>query len=112
MYAMSLPNPPKPSYDQRVTLDGVDYILRMRWNQRGGWYCGLRDASSGEDIFSPQHISVDWDMLYGCTHERRPPGVLLATDTSGQKIAPGYRDMDQRVKLVYIPVDEIAGLVA
>lgn len=108
MYQISLPYPSKPDITQRVTLDGVDYLLRLRWNPRGGWYLGLSDAATEEPIFSPVKMRVQWDFLLNITDERCPPGMLIAYDQSNALVPPGYNDLGGRVILVYVPVAELA----
>lgn len=107
-FGISLPAP-VPTYTQRVTLDGVDYRLRMEWNSRSGWYIGLSDIVDDSPVFSPVRVRVGWDFLYGITDARRPPGMLWAWDSSGAMLPPGYQDLGpgRRVQLIYVPVDEL-----
>ncbi len=82
----------KPSFTQRVTLDGADYTLSFVWNMRSGWYLGL--AAGDTVLFHPRRLKVEVDML-DCVrwHPQCPPGYLLALDTTGARAAPGFDDL-------------------
>lgn len=106
MEFISLPSPPVPSYTQRVPLDGADYLIEIRWNQRDGWYIGLSDAA-GDRIASPRKMVNQWDLLAGVVDERKPPGKLVLFDSTGELDDPGYEDLDQRHFLCYITLAEV-----
>ncbi len=82
----------KPAFSQRVTLDGADYTLTFVWNMRSGWYMGV---TSGDTVlFEPRRLGVERDLL-DCVrwHEACPPGYLIAHDTTGAGLPPGYEDL-------------------
>lgn len=113
---IQLPTPPKPFYSQRVTLDGADFTLTFEWNMRSGWYLSMADAND-EVIFSGTKLVVNWNLLRTVTDERKPPGMLKLIDTAtdditGEAADPGYYDLDQRCKLIYLSADELAELIA
>lgn len=111
MLEITMPNPAKPSFTQRVALDGADYELAVEWNMRSGWYAKLTDPASEEVIFGAQRISADWNLLHGCTHDRRPPGILFVSDTSGTATDPGYEDLGQRCLFLYVEAEEVQELL-
>lgn len=99
-----------PFWTQRVELDGRDYVLAGDWNQREGkWYLSVRDPADNSLIHGPRKIVADWNLLRGCVDARRPPGVLLALDTSEQGSDPGFDELgpDRRVALTYTPASEL-----
>lgn len=104
------PKPAVPFFSQRVVLDGVEYILDIEWNQRKGWFFSLADAATEEPLITGKRMVVDWPLLYGCTDERKPPGVLMLIDASGQSRSAGYDDLDERCLIAYIPYDEAVEL--
>lgn len=97
---------PKPFYEFIVDLDGSDYLIRLEWNQRSGWYLGLSDAEASP-IFSPRKLVVDTNLLRTITDDRRPLGMLKLLDMSDQHLECGYEDLGQRCLLVYIPLAEV-----
>lgn len=108
-------------YDQVTTLDGRDYLLRCLFNEREGlWYLSMADVD-GTLIVAGIKIVVEWDLLRRLVGPARPPGILIARDTTspavdfeaGEKIGaldPGLEDLGGRVTLVYISADEVAEL--
>lgn len=105
-------------YRQTTTLEGRDYILRFLWNQReGSWFFSLFDADE-DPIVEGVKVVVGFSLLRLVTDERRPPGVLLAVDTTapvpdraaGEKVLaldPGIDELGERVLLLYFPTDEL-----
>ena len=105
-------DPEVARYTQSVALDGRDYELGLRWNQREKrWYFSLADQD-GTPIVSGRKVVADWDLLRGITTPRRPPGLLTARDTLGEGKAPGLTDLGARVKLVYLDLEELAIVAA
>jgi hypothetical protein len=106
MEMIPLANPPEPLYQLRTALDGVDYILRLEYNMRDGWYLGISDEL-GEPITSPHRLVVGFDLLDGVVDERRPPGMLMLLDMSDSGTEAGYEDLDARCLLTYYPLAEV-----
>jgi hypothetical protein len=102
--------PGDPAYTQRTTLDGVEYFFEFRWNERdGAWYMHIADVDE-QHIRSGIRIVLRWPLLRRVTDPRRPPGSIMAIDTSGQDLAPGLNDLGARVKLLYLDAAEIAAI--
>jgi hypothetical protein len=96
-----------PFWTQRVVLDGQEFYLSASFNEREGrWYIGLADQDETV-IFAPRKLVADWDLLRTIADERAPRGALMATDTSGQGLDPGFADLGARVLLVYFTADEV-----
>jgi hypothetical protein len=91
------------NYTQRTVLDGREYVLRFRWNQRAAkWYLSLFDQDE-----SPIYVGVKLVInfpLFGprLVDDRAPPGELLAIDTEATGADPGLHDLGGRIKIVYI----------
>ncbi len=95
-----------PLYTIRVTLDGVEYILKFDWNDRENrWYMGF--FSIDEDPLAVGiKVVANWPLLRRFTDDRLPPGELFATDLSpmlGE--SPTYSELGTRVRLMYYPPD-------
>lgn len=108
-------------YSQTTTLDGQDYVFRFLWNQREGtWFFSLFDADE-DPIVEGLKVVVNLPLLRLVTDERKPPGVLLAVDTTapevdrsaGEKVLaldPGLEELGERVLLLYFSEAEIESL--
>lgn len=95
-----------PLYTFRVTLDGVEYLFKLDWNDRENrWYLGLYTA---DEIPLAVGIKVvaNWPLLRRFTGTNMPPGILIAADMSAERgESPEYADLGTRVKLLYHPVN-------
>lgn len=110
--------PPLPFFDVVASLDGVNYTLQFRWNERGmrllsdgteeegSWFITVLDEPGQEVILGDVKLVVDWP-LWRVRADRTPPGFLIAFDTSGEGIDPGLDDLGVRVVIDYITADEI-----
>lgn len=95
-------------YEQRISLDGQDFIFTFQYNQREEkWYFDLADQNE-EQIVSGLKIVPGLDFLRCVTDLRKPPGVLVAIDlpATGQTLQPSFdpkiTELGDRVRLYYI----------
>lgn len=102
MAALVLPTSPKDkSYLFRVELEGVNYAFRFFWNTReGAWYFDITDDADVA-IVAGQKVTVDWPLLDNVVTSRRPPGDVVALDTTGNGVEPARDDLGARVLLLY-----------
>lgn len=96
---------------QRVTLDGREYVLTLKWLQRvEKWSVSLADQDE-VPILSGVKLVADYPLLTLCRHDARcPPGELLASDSSRQGLDPHFADISgdaPRVTLMYVPESEL-----
>lgn len=83
-------------------LDDVTYQMRLRWNPRTeGWFLTLMDGD-GNAIASSIRVVVGWPLLSHVRGTVRPPGELVAIDTSGTDTEAGRDDLGKRVQLTYV----------
>jgi hypothetical protein len=102
--------PSTPNYRVSTTLDGVQYVLDVRWNGRSGvWYLDIRDVD--EDPIA-MGIAVVLGSALGIrtVDARFPPGALIAADMSGEGRDAGFDDLGDRVKVFYYSADEAEAL--
>jgi len=104
MALMSIPTP-NASVDANiffvVELDGAEYQLFMKYNEReDAWYLDVADTY-GNPIRSGMKMVCNFPFMRTCMIETRPPGEFLALDTLTPPRDPGLTDMDQRIELVY-----------
>lgn len=87
-------------YSEQVVLDDVTYTLDLRWNRRAErWFLAISDADG--PIVSGMKVIVDRPLLTHVGSSRKPPGVLMALDTSGAGEDPGIDELGDRVLLMY-----------
>lgn len=93
----------------RVTLDGAEFVLRVRWNSRAQrWVLDLYDAAE-----APLALNLVLNVgvgLLGAFGRRAdfPAGELIAYDTSRTGAEAGVDDLGTRVRLYYVEAAELA----
>lgn len=96
-----------PYYSVRTTLDGRDFGLRFRWNQREErWYLDLRDGA-GSLIAAGMKLVCNWPLLrYKKWDPRTPPGELVVVTLSPDRSPPGVDELGVglRCELTYLAV--------
>lgn len=94
----------------QVSLDGVTYTLRVRWNARASaWFMDILTEDADDVIAAGLRIVVGYPLnLYRA--DRKPPGLLFAQDTSGRGVDPGLGELGERVQLFYLSTAEMAEL--
>lgn len=97
-----------PNYQQRTTLDGKEYVLRFRWSERSScWYLQVLD--SNENVLTGLlRIILNLNLLrLHRTTDGVPPGAILAVDNSSREERPGFAELGDRVRLIYLTEDEL-----
>lgn len=98
--------PGAPHQRQQVLLDGREFVVELRWNERAGaWFMAVSDAEGL--ILAGRRVVVDFPLLSRFASPRLPDGELFAIDTSGAGLDPGRDDLGSRVDLVYVEASEL-----
>lgn len=98
-----------PHFNFVTELDQVSYGFTFRWNTRDEcWRLDLADGN-GDPIVSGRKVLINQSLLQGAGGDRLPPGKLIAFDTGGQNLNPGFEDLGRRVVLTYFTAAELAG---
>jgi len=91
-------------YSTRVRLDGKEYQLKFRYNQRTAtWFLGLFDEE-GDPIAESIRLVANWPLLRYLKHDERcPPGELIAQDLTTDGSPPAFDEfgIGKRVELTY-----------
>lgn len=98
-----------PFYTTRVTLDGTDYILDFKYNQRQDrWYLTIQDAN-GNELVSGVKIVCNWPLLMRFANSALPVGELIAVALTDDDTPPGLNELGPglRVELTYFEVSDI-----
>jgi hypothetical protein len=99
-----------PFYTMTTALDGSDYLLEFRYNQReAAWYVNV-SLSDGTLLAAGVKIVCNRPLLVHFSDERLPPGVLVAYANSTDASVPGLTELgeDRRVTLLYYSASELA----
>lgn len=95
-----------PFFDFSVELDGVSYGFAFAWNTRSQqWTVQLLTAEEDPVAVSP--LVIDLPLFFRSRDARKPPGLLLAVDTSGEGADPGLHDLGSRVVVIYFERSEL-----
>lgn len=102
-----------PAYRQRVTLDGVTFVFRFRFNTRiNSW---LIDIFREDDtpVVVGRRCLIDWLLLRQHSYkEDAPAGHLTVFDTTARKEPPLIDDFGERVLLLYSDAAELAEVLS
>ncbi len=94
-------------YDLQVTLDGVLFTLRFRWNRREQcWYMDV-GGENGRPILASIKVVIDYPLGARSRNALMPAGMFVAVDTTSQRLDPGLNDLGVRVLLLYFEVAEL-----
>jgi hypothetical protein len=105
MATLLIPTTPgEPFHSSKVSLEGRDFVLWFRWNQREErWYLHIFDEAS-EPILMGLKLVSNWDLLHHYRFDPRvPPGELVAADLTKDHSPAGLDELGigKRVELTY-----------
>jgi hypothetical protein len=104
---ITIPAPSAQNASQVTTLSGRDYVFTFHWNAReGAWYFDLADQDELL-ITTSRKVTVGFPLVTRCVDPRRPEGILMAIDSSGQNKDPQLDDFGTRVQLVYFEPEDL-----
>lgn len=92
------------AYDERLELEGVEYILTFLWNVRRERWSFSITGLDGAAILTGATVSL------GVPLNRRavagPPGLFVAVSLSENDDPPGLTDLGGRVSLLYVESED------
>lgn len=94
--------PGEPLYQERIRLEGRDFILRFDWaNRESRYYLSIFDQDESPLLLGVKVIA-NWGLLAKQHHNADlPPGELVAVDLESGGVAPSLDDFGIRVRLFY-----------
>lgn len=101
----TVPTSADAHYEQTTNLDGTDYVLRFRYNQREAAYYLSILTPQGVSILEGIKVVSNYPLLAAYNPPGRPPGELLALVNAGADDSPpalGDLGEDARVTLCYV----------
>lgn len=102
-------NPPLPSIDVSVTLDGALYTLSLVWNETQElWFMSVLDNLGQTVLMGDQAMISEWPLYASRIADlRRPQGLFLVRDTGGTENAT-LAGLGLRWQLWYLEAAEVA----
>lgn len=90
------------SYEQRTTLDGVDYSMRFQWNERSQAWCFSLFYTDGTALLRNKKVTTNTDLLYTLTGPLRPPGSMQLLCVEPENFnEPTRDDLGEKFVLTY-----------
>ncbi len=108
---LEIPTTELADYEEQVTLDGLLYTLRFRFNPRcDAWFLDISDGD-GAPIVMGRKLVVDFPFTAQHGHrEGIVQGEIFVYDTSLRKIDPRFGELGERVLALYLERAEIETL--
>lgn len=101
--------PGVPSQRSRVTLEGVEYVVVLRWSQREErWYLDLF-AANGAPLALGLRLALE-EPHFRTIRQRPglPPGELTMFDQRETRAYPTLDELGDVVQLIYIDTAHVA----
>ncbi len=99
-----------PSFVEGLTIEGVNYQLRMDWNYRGQfWQMSWYDRD-GALLVAGIKVVINYPLLDPYKYLPIPQGEMLALDASDPYARIEDGDLGTRVVLVYFTEAEYAAI--
>lgn len=98
-----------PRFSERVSLDGVTFVLRFRFNTRlSSWFLDVLDENDAPIVYA-RRIVIDWPLLRQTRYrDDGPDGEMIAYDTTQRDVRPLLDDLGVRVLLGYLDAESVA----
>lgn len=94
-------------YNFDIDLDDVKFAFSFEWNDRdAGWYMSIA-TPEGVPVLSGRRVVLGYPLISIYRDARLPAGTLVAIDTTGVNEEPGFGDLGERVKLLYVTRAEL-----
>jgi hypothetical protein len=98
------------AYDQRIQLEGVEWLFSHRYNFRRELWTFSIAALDGARVLTGQSVHVG--IILNRRAVRGPPGLFIAISETADPSPPGLHELGERVKLMYLTAAEVAELEA
>jgi hypothetical protein len=96
-----------PNWDQITTLDGIDFQLGFRYNQRENVYYLIVADSTGIVLNGGIKLVAGWLLMSDFVDQRLPPGEIFVGTTGLNDSPPGLGELGVRGILYYADQAEV-----
>lgn len=96
-------------YSLIVAINDVDYRMEFAHNTRDDhWYLSI-ELTDGTELVNGMPIVADSPLLarWAWNAELPQDGYLMAVDTTGEAATPVKEDLGDRIKLLWVPFEDI-----
>lgn len=110
---MSVEVPTRSDFDAlrfQTTLDGLVYTFILKKNLRNGTWTIDVLTQDETPIRYGSKVVVSFPLLRLQKARTKPPGALVAIDTTGRFQLPGLDQLGEQVVLIYVTEEEVAAL--
>lgn len=104
----------EPFFDQTTNLDGSDYLIKIRYNQRAERFYLSLFTAEGVEIAKGAKLVCNWPLFQYCVDPLKPAGALIVVPANADDDDPpklGELGPGKRCELVYVTAADAAGLV-
>jgi len=111
---ISIPCRADPHWDQITELDGAEYKLAFRWNQREARYSLSLYTPDDIPIALGAKLVVGWPLFLNATSELMPTGSFVVINSGDSEANPGIGELGigKRCELFYFTEEEVASAKA
>lgn len=95
-------------YSQRISLEGREYGIDLKYNTRSETWQFSLETESGEKLIEGKNITLGHNLLRRVASPDAPPGGLFAVAQDDVLQRPGLIELGDRVLLIYATSDELA----
>lgn len=100
----------EPFLDNTYELGGIELLVRLEYSERlNTYYMTLFDAD-GDTIYANRKILAGYQVAIRQRDARLPPGIFVPADTDLRDTPPTFDELGGRVKLLFVPNEDIPPL--
>lgn len=112
--AVSIPCREDPHWEQITELDGTEYKLAFRWNQRQARYSLSLYTPDDTPIALGAKLVIGWPLFLNATSELMPKGAFVVVGAGESLDNPGIGELGigKRCELLYLSAEEVASAKA
>jgi hypothetical protein len=99
-----------PHFDQVTNLDGVEYLLQFRYNQREERFSVSIGSPDGTIYHRSAVIICNWPLFQDNPDPRLPPGMLMVIPSGNDDSPPTLGELGpgKRCELMYLEAADLA----
>lgn len=98
------------AFNFEIELDNRAYQMEVRWNSRKEFWTLDILTRDNIPIIRGLKMMPNVEMIRRYVDHKLPPGAIVPTDITGKLEKIGRDDLEDKIKLVYIPKAELDSL--